>query len=78
MLYKRKEGESGIIQSFAFNGTFPTTSTVHGLIPNTEYCVFIEYFGFMKGAAPHNIYSSCAIVKTDESGETKLLENILE
>ena len=72
MFYKKQEGESGIVQGFAYNGTFPTTSTVHGLIPNTEYCVFLKYFGLMKGTVQHNIYSSYVIVKTDESGEILL------
>ena len=69
MLYKKDEGEAGVIRSFEYSGALPMTSVAFGLEIFTEYCVFIQYYGFMKTSIQHNVFTSFATVKTGESGK---------
>ena len=73
-VYKKQEGESGTVLRFEFAGAvFPATSIVNGLEANTEYCVFVEYCGLMKSTVQHNVLTSFKTLKTEESGEIRLI-----
>lgn len=67
--YKLVEGQSGSLKDLTVQGSLPLTGVLSGLKAFTDYCVYIEYFGYVKSNIPHNPITACTVVKTEESGE---------